>query len=301
MIPFCNTTSHDQILRQFDDAIYIIRELGAESDNPALLFSGGKDSAVLLHLALAAYAPAKPPFTLLHVDTGHNFPEVIQFRDATFAAAGLRSVIASVEASIAKGRCVDAPSRNGLQTTTLLDAISEHRFDGLLGGARRDEERARAKERVFSHRNTFGQWEPRNQRPELWKVYNARKHPGEHFRVFPLSDWTELDVWNYIADNDVQLPSIYFAHEREVYDQNNHLVAVTPWTPAAGRPTRTSTVRYRTVGDATCTAAIESTAATLADIIAETSVTRISERGSTRIDDSLTDGAMETRKTQGYF
>jgi sulfate adenylyltransferase subunit 2 len=289
-----------------DEAITIIREVAAECERPVLLFSGGKDSVVVLHLAQRAFFPARIPFPVMHVDTGHNFDEVIEFRDRTVKQFEVDLIVASVEESIERGRVRDVSgfgaSRNTLQTVTLLDAIAEHRFDAVFGGARRDEERARAKERVVSHRDEFGQWDPKNQRPELWGLYNTRHHRGEHLRVFPLSNWTELDVWRFIAERDVELPSLYFAHEREVFRRDGMLMAVNPHI--ARRPTEepfTATVRFRTVGDATCTAAVESEAATVADIVAETAVARLTERGATRADDRISEAGMEDRKRQGYF
>ena len=271
-----------------------------------LLFSGGKDSVVMLHLAQRAFFPARIPFPVMHVDTGHNFEEVIEFRDRTVKQFEVDLLIASVEEAIARGRVRDVSgfgaSRNTLQTVALLDAIAEHRFDAVFGGARRDEERARAKERVVSHRDEFGQWDPKNQRPELWGLYNTRHHRGEHVRVFPLSNWTELDVWRFIAERDVELPSLYYAHEREVFRRDGMLMAVNPHVPAGPREVPfTATVRFRTIGDATCTAAVESTAATVADILAETAVARLTERGATRADDRISEAGMEDRKRQGYF
>ena len=293
-------------IRLEDEAITIIREIAAECERPVLLFSGGKDSVVMLHLAQRAFFPARIPFPVMHVDTGHNFEEVVEFRDRTVKQFEVDLLIASVEESIARGRVRDVSgfgsSRNTLQTVTLLDAIAEHRFDAVFGGARRDEERARAKERVVSHRDEFGQWDPKNQRPELWSLYNTQHHRGEHVRVFPLSNWTELDVWRFIADRDVELPSLYYAHEREVFRRDGMLMAVHPYV--ARRPTETpctKTVRFRTIGDATCTAAVESSAATVADILAETAAARLTERGATRADDRISEAGMEDRKRQGYF
>ncbi|AKT50553.1 sulfate adenylyltransferase subunit CysD [Arsenicicoccus sp. oral taxon 190] len=286
------------------EGIQIIREVVAEFDRPALLFSGGKDSAVLLHLALKALAPAPLPITLLHVDTGHNFPEVIDFRDRVVAAHGLQLVVAHVEEWLADGRLTERPdgTRNPLQTIPLLDSIAEHRFDAVLGGARRDEDRARAKERVFSIRDAFGGWDPRTQRPELWQVYNGRHAPGEHTRVFPLSNWTELDVWHYIEREGVELPSIYYAHERDVHARDGMWMTSGPWGgPRDGETVERRSVRYRTVGDGSCTGAVESTAATIADVIAEVSISRLTERGATRADDRLSEAAMEDRKREGYF
>jgi sulfate adenylyltransferase subunit 2 len=289
-----------------DEAITIIREIAAECERPVLLFSGGKDSVVMLHLAQRAFFPARIPFPVMHVDTGHNFEEVIEFRDRTVKQFEVDLLIASVEDAIARGRVRDVSgfgaSRNTLQTVALLDAIAEQRFDAVFGGARRDEERARAKERVVSHRDEFGQWDPKNQRPELWGLYNTSHHRGEHVRVFPLSNWTELDVWRFVADRDVELPSLYYAHEREVFRRDGMLMAVNPHV--LRRPTEvpfTATVRFRTIGDATCTAAVESTASTVADILAETAVARLTERGATRADDRISEAGMEDRKRQGYF
>ena len=289
-----------------DESIGIIREAAAEFERPALLFSGGKDSVVMLHLAIAAFRPAPLPFPVMHVDTGHNFPEVVEFRDRTVSVHGLRLIVASVQASIDAGRVADVTgpraSRNTLQTVTLLDAIAEHRFDAVFGGARRDEERARAKERVFSHRDEFGQWDPKQQRPEPWGIFNTRHRPGEHFRVFPLSNWTELDIWRFIADRDVELPDIYYAHERQVFRRDGLLMAVNPFvTLLPGETPFSTTVRFRTVGDATCTAAIESTATTPAQVVEETAVARLTERGATRADDRISEAGMEDRKRQGYF
>ncbi|GMA21158.1 sulfate adenylyltransferase subunit CysD [Arsenicicoccus piscis] len=286
------------------ESIQIIREVVAEFDRPALLFSGGKDSAVLLHLALKAMTPAPLPITLLHVDTGHNLPEVIDFRDRIVAEHGLDLVVANVEDWIADGRLQERPdgTRNPLQTVPLLDTVNERRFDALLGGARRDEDRARAKERIFSVRDAFGGWDPRRQRPELWQVYNGRHAPGEHTRVFPISNWTELDVWHYIDIESVELPSIYYAHERPVWLRDGMWMTPGPWgQPAEGDELLVKTVRYRTVGDGSCTGAVESTAATIDEIIAEISVSRLTERGATRADDRLTEAAMEDRKREGYF
>lgn len=288
------------------ESIHIIREVAAEFERPVLLFSGGKDSVVMMHVAIKAFAPARLPFPIMHVDTGHNFPEVIEFRDKAAEKAGARLVIASVEESIAKGRVVEETgpraSRNRLQTTTLLDGIAEHRFDAVFGGARRDEEKARAKERVYSFRDDFGQWDPKNQRPELWSLYNGRHKQGEHIRVFPLSNWTELDIWQYIAEEGIELPPIYFAHSRAVFRRDGMLLAVGPYvTLMDDEEPFEMVVRYRTVGDASCTGAVESSAATLDDIIAEVSATRITERGATRADDRVSEAAMEDRKREGYF
>jgi sulfate adenylyltransferase subunit 2 len=280
------------------EAIHVIREVAAELSKPVLLFSGGKDSIVLLHLARKAFRPGDIPFRVMHVDTGHNFPEVIEFRDRHVPDI----VVASVQDSIDRGRVRDEPSRNQLQTTTLLDAISEHGFDAAFGGARRDEERSRAKERVFSFRDDFGQWDPRRQRPELWDLYNGRVRRGEHVRVFPLSNWTELDVWEYVRVEGLELPPIYFAHEREVFARDGMLYAVCDVLPLRdGEEPFLESVRYRTVGDMTCTGAVRSRAATLDDVIAEIAATRITERGETRADDRVSEAAMEDRKRVGYF
>ncbi len=270
------------------------------------MFSGGKDSIVLLRLAEKAFRPARFPFPLLHVDTGHNFPEAIEYRDRRVAELGERLVVASVQDSIDKGRVTEETgpraSRNRLQTTTLLDAIEEHGFDAAIGGARRDEERARAKERIFSHRDEFGQWDPKNQRPELWSLYNGRIRRGEHLRVFPLSNWTELDVWQYIELEDIPLPSLYFAHRREVFERDGMLYAVSPFSKLLPHERVTAEiVRFRTVGDMSCTGAVRSDATTLAQVIAEVAAARITERGATRADDKFTEASMEDRKREGYF
>ena len=288
------------------ESIHIFREVAAEFERPVLLYSGGKDSVVMLHLALKAFAPCALPFPVMHVDTGHNFPEVIEYRDAAVVRAGARLVVASVEESIRKGRVVEETgpraSRNRLQTTTLLDAIEEHRFDAAFGGGRRDEEKARAKERVFSFRDEFGQWDPKNQRPELWSLYNGRHKQGEHIRAFPLSNWTELDIWQYIAAENIELPTIYYAHRREVFKRDGMWLAVGPYvTVMEGEVPVEMTVRYRTVGDASCTGAVESTATTVEEVIEEVAATRITERGATRADDRATEAAMEDRKKEGYF
>jgi sulfate adenylyltransferase subunit 2 len=288
------------------EAIHIMREVAAELSKPVLLFSGGKDSIVLLRLAEKAFRPAPFPFPLMHVDTGHNFPEVIAFRDRRVAELGERLVVASVQESIDRGRVVEETgpraSRNRLQTTTLLDAIEEHEFDAAFGGARRDEERARAKERIFSFRDDFGQWDPRRQRPELWSIYNGRIRKGEHVRVFPLSNWTELDVWQYIAKERLEVPAIYFAHEREVFHRDGMLYAISPHVQLIdGEEPFTESVRYRTVGDMSCTGAVRSTATALHDVVAEIAATKITERGETRADDRVTEAAMEDRKVAGYF
>ena len=287
------------------EAIHILREAAAESRAPALLFSGGKDSLVLLRLAEKAFRPAGFPFPLLHVDTGHNFPEVINFRDATAARLGERLLVRQVADSIARGSVADPGplgSRNALQSVTLLEAVAELEFDALIGGARRDEEKARAKERVFSHRDAFGQWDPRRQRPELWSLYNARVGPGQHLRVFPISNWTERDVWQYIAREGIALPDIYLAHPREVIERGDRLLAVTPVTPArAGEKVSLRSVRYRTVGDMTCTCPVLSNAHSIAAVLAETLLARVSERGATRLDDRTSEASMEARKREGYF
>ncbi|MBX3750707.1 MAG: sulfate adenylyltransferase subunit CysD [Opitutaceae bacterium] len=287
------------------EAVHIIREAAAWFPHAAILFSGGKDSLVLAALARKAFAPARPPFALLHVDTGHNFPETLEFRDRFARDFGYRLVIRRVQDSIDAGRVAEETgpnaSRNALQTVTLLDAIAELRLDAALGGGRRDEEKARAKERVFSHRDCYGQWDPKNQRPELWRLYNGRKQPDEHFRVFPLSNWTELDVWSYIQREKLPLPSLYFAHEREVFLRHGTLLAVSPHLPLqAQESSRREVVRFRTVGDMTCTGAIRSAARDLDTIIAEVAAARQTERG-TRYDDRRSDTAMEDRKRQGYF
>jgi sulfate adenylyltransferase subunit 2 len=289
-----------------DEAVHILRELAAERERPCLLFSGGKDSIVLVRLAEKAFRPARFPFPLLHVDTGHNFPETLEYRDRRVAELGERLIVAHVQDSIDRGRVVDETgpraSRNRLQTTTLLDAIEEHEFDAAIGGARRDEERARAKERIFSHRDEFGQWDPKHQRPELWSLYNGRIRRGEHLRVFPLSNWTELDVWQYIAQEAIPLPSIYFSHRREVFERDRMLYAANPFvTLLPTERIRTETVRFRTIGDMTCTGAVRSDATTLDEVIAEVAAARLTERGATRADDRFTEAAMEDRKREGYF
>jgi sulfate adenylyltransferase subunit 2 len=288
------------------ESIHLLREVAAEFERPCLLFSGGKDSVVMLHVARKAFWPARLPFPVMHVDTGHNFREVIEFRDRTVERLDVRLVVASVQESIDTGRVVEdtgpRASRNRLQTTTLLDAIEQHGFDAVMGGARRDEEKARAKERFFSFRDEFGQWDPKNQRPELWNLYNGRHRKGEHIRVFPLSNWTELDIWQYIAEEQIELPPIYFAHRRTVFRRDGLLMAVTEFLePGDGEEVFEETVRYRTVGDATCTAAVESGADTLDAIIAEVASSRITERGATRADDKFSEAAMEDRKREGYF
>jgi len=301
------TTYHLPHLRTLEaEAVQVMREVAAEFERPVLLFSGGKDSIVLLRLAEKAFRPGPFPFPVMHVDTGHNFPEAIEYRDRRVEEIGERLIVASVQESIDQGRVVEETgpraSRNALQTVTLLDAIREHGFDAAFGGARRDEERARAKERVLSFRDEFGQWEPQRQRPEVWSLYNARIRKGEHARVFPISNWTELDVWQYIAEEELEVPSIYFAHEREVFERDGMLYAVSPFVQMLDeeRPF-TATVRYRTVGDMSCTGAVESAAATLEEVVAEIAATEVTERGQTRADDRVTEAAMEDRKRQGYF
>ena len=288
------------------EAIHVMREVAAEFERPAVLFSGGKDSIVMLALAEKAFWPARIPFPVMHVDTGHNFPEVIEFRDRRVGELGERLIVASVQESIDKGRAVEETgpraSRNRLQTVTLLDALAEHGFDAAFGGARRDEERARAKERIFSFRDDFGQWDPKRQRPELWNLYNGRIKQGENVRVFPISNWTELDVWEYIDQEGLEVPSIYFAHEREVFGRDGMLYA---WREGVelidGERVMTETVRYRTVGDMTCTGGVRSRALTLEEVVSEIAATRITERGETRADDRVTEAAMEDRKKAGYF
>lgn len=287
------------------EAIFVLREVAAQFERPALLFSGGKDSIVMARLAQRAFAPAKIPFPLVHVDTGHNFAEAIEYRDWFAEDVGARLIVRYVEDSIKAGRCQEEkgpnPSRNGLQTVTLLDTIEEFKFDACLGGARRDEEKARAKERFFSHRDEFGQWDPKNQRPELWNLFNGRKNLGEHFRVFPLSNWTEMDVWQYIARENLRIPSIYFSHTRKVVNRNGVLLAESPYiTLLEGEKYEERVVRYRTVGDSTCTGAVESPASTLTEVIQEVASARVTERG-TRADDKRSESAMEDRKKAGYF
>ena len=300
----------DYLLSQLDvleaESIYVMREVAAEFERPVLLFSGGKDSVVMLALAERAFWPARIPFPVMHIDTGHNFAEVLEFRDRRVAELGTRLIVGSVQESIDAGRAAEETgrwaSRNRLQTTTLLDSIAGHRFDAVFGGARRDEEKARAKERVFSFRDEFGQWDPKNQRPELWNVYNTRIRRGEHIRVFPLSNWTELDVWHYLAREKLEIPSIYFAHARTVFERDGILLADSPFvTRTADERLFEATVRYRTVGDMTCTGAVESTATTVAEVIAEIAAARITERGQTRADDRASEAAMEDRKREGYF
>ncbi len=296
--------SHLQALEA--ESIFIIREVVAEFSRPVLLFSGGKDSAVMLWLAEKAFAPAPLPFPLMHVDTGHNFPEVLEYRDQRVAALGARLVVASVQELIDSGRVVEEKgpraSRNRLQTVPLLEAIAKHQFDSVFGGARRDEEKARAKERVFSFRDEFGQWDPKNQRPELWNLYNARHRRGEHIRVFPLSNWTEMDIWQYIAQEGIPLPSIYYSHRREVFRRDGMLMACSPYLPLLpGEQVTSARVRFRTVGDMTCTACVESEATTVEQVIQEVAASRVTERGASRADDKFSETAMEDRKREGYF
>ncbi len=287
------------------EAIYILREVAAQFERPCLLFSGGKDSVVMVHLSLKAFWPAKLPYPLVHIDTGHNFPETIEFRDALVERKGLRLLVGEVQATIDAGRAQDEkgpfPSRNAIQSVTLLETIEAQSFDACIGGARRDEEKARAKERIFSHRDDFGTWAPKQQRPELWGLYNGRKQPGEHFRVFPLSNWTELDIWQYIQREQIELPSLYFSHEREVFEHQGTLLAITDFlgAPQGATVTRRK-VRFRTVGDATCTGAVASEAASIDEVIAEVASARVTERGG-RADDRRSETAMEDRKKQGYF
>jgi sulfate adenylyltransferase subunit 2 len=302
-VPSLHRRSHLDALES--EAIYVLRETAAEFERPILLFSGGKDSTVLVRLARKAFWPAPIPFALLHVDTGHNFPEALEFRDRLARETGVELVVRTVQDSIDRGRCVEetgpGASRNALQSVTLLDAIAELRIDAALGGARRDEEKARAKERFFSHRDAFGQWNPQNQRPEIWSLFNAHRNPGEHFRVFPLSNWTELDVWRYIARERIELPSLYFAHRREVVERGGQLLARTPWVPLLdGERYEERRVRFRTVGDATCTGAMESEAGSVEEVLAELAHLRVGERGA-RADDHRSEAALEDRKRQGYF
>jgi sulfate adenylyltransferase subunit 2 len=301
---------HGYRLSQLDvleaESVHVMREVAAEFERPVLLFSGGKDSVVMLRLAEKAFWPARIPFPVMHVDTGHNFAEVVGFRDRRVGELGVRLIVASVQESIDAGRVAEEPgrwaSRNRLQTVTLLDAIEGHRFDAVFGGARRDEEKARAKERVFSFRDEFGQWDPKNQRPELWNVYNTRIRPGEHIRVFPLSNWTELDVWGYIGREGLALPPIYFAHTRRVFERDGVLLADSPYVRRGeDEPVFEARVRYRTVGDMSCTGAVKSSAATVGEVIEEILATRVTERGQTRADDRTSEAAMEDRKKEGYF
>nr|WP_197683112.1 sulfate adenylyltransferase subunit CysD [Jiangella sp. DSM 45060] len=299
---------HEYQLSQLDfleaEAVHIFREVAAELERPVLLFSGGKDSIVMLRLAEKAFWPAPMPFPVMHVDTGHNFPEVLEFRDRRVAELGVNLVVASVPDAIERGLVAEEPngSRNRIQTPVLLEAVEKHRFTALFGGARRDEEKARAKERVFSFRDDFGQWDPKNQRPELWNLYNGRIHLGESIRVFPLSNWTELDVWHYIQREEIAVPSIYYAHEREVFERDGMLFANNEFCrPREGEPTFAATVRYRTVGDASLTAAVRSDADTVEKVIEEVAATRLTERGATRGDDRVSEAAMEDRKKEGYF
>ena len=303
---FIDATSHRHLDWLESEAIHIMREVAAECSKPALLFSGGKDSVVLLRIAEKAFRPGKFPFPLVHIDTGHNFEEVISFRDRRVAELGEQLIVGSVEDSIKRGtvrlRNPQTDSRNAAQAVTLLETIAEHQFDACIGGARRDEEKARAKERIFSFRDEFGQWNPKAQRPELWDLYNTRVHAGENMRVFPISNWTELDVWQYIAREQLALPEIYFAHQREVIPRNGLLVPVTPLTPPRdGESIEVRTVRFRTVGDISCTCPVASDAADVEAIIAETAVTQITERGATRMDDQTSEASMEKRKKEGYF
>lgn len=302
--PHALAVSSARLARLEAEAVYILREL-AVFERPALLFSGGKDSAVLLYLAMLAFAPQKPPFALLHIDTGHNFEDVLAFRDRRAEETGLKLIVRSVEDSIRRGSVrVAGPtaSRNAAQAVTLVEAQQEFGFDALIGGARRDEEKARAKERVFSHRDAFGAWRPRAQRPELWGLYNRHIAPGEHMRAFPLSNWTEADVWAYIAREVIELPRLYYAHQREVVRREGLLFPVTPLTPPReGEQIERLSVRFRTVGDVTCTCPVESTAATVSDVLAETLTASVSERGATRMDDRANAAAMERRKIEGYF
>jgi len=296
--------THLEVLES--ESIQIIREVAAEFERPALLFSGGKDSIVMLRLAEKAFWPARIPFPVVHIDTGHNFPEVIDYRDRRVAELGVKLIVGSVQEAIDAGTMVDETgpraSRNRLQTPVLLETIAKGRFDAVFGGARRDEEKARAKERVYSFRDEFGQWDPKNQRPELWNLYNGRHRMGEHIRVFPISNWTELDIWQYIADDQIEIPSIYFAHERPVFERDGMLMAEVGLLPhLPGERVEERTVRFRTVGDMTCTAAVASGARTIEDVIAEIAATRITERGSSRADDKTSDAAMEDRKREGYF
>ncbi|MFM2070092.1 MAG: sulfate adenylyltransferase subunit CysD [Actinomycetota bacterium] len=304
--PAADSIDADRRLAELEaHAIFVIREVAAECERPVLLFSGGKDSVVMLHLARRAFEPGRIPFPVMHVDTGHNFPEVIEFRDSLVAEFDVRLVVASVQDAIDEGRVPDpgpTGSRNRLQTQPLLYEINRNNFDAAFGGARRDEDKARAKERVLSFRDSFGQWDPKNQRPELWRLYNARVRPGEHLRAFPLSDWTELDIWRYIAVNDVALPQMYYSHRRTVVARDGMLLATGPFTPPVGNEVAyEETVRYRTVGDMTCTGAVLSSASNAWDVLAEVEQSRITERGATRADDRFSEAAMEDRKREGYF
>lgn len=288
-----------------DESIYVFREAAAQFENPAILFSGGKDSIILVHLARKAFFPAKFPFPLVHIDTGHNFAETIEFRDKLVQKLGARLIVGSVQQSIDDGKAVEetgpGASRNWLQTVTLLDTIKQYKVDAAIGGGRRDEEKARAKERFFSHRDTFGQWDPKNQRPELWDIFNGRKNPGEHFRIFPISNWTELDVWQYLKKENIELPSLYFSHKRQVFDRDGVTLAYTDYIELhPHEKVYEKTVRFRTVGDATCTGTVDSAANHIDDIIAEVAASRVTERGN-RSDDKRTESAMEDRKLQGYF
>ena len=297
-------TALTQLQRLEAESIHIFRETAAEGERPVLLFSGGKDSVVMLHLAAKAFWPAPIPFPVLHVDTGHNFPEVLEFRDRTVEQLHIRLEVAKVQDYLDDGRLTERPdgTRNQLQTVPLLDAITEGRHDVVYGGARRDEEKARAKERIISLRDEFGQWDPRNQRPELWSLYNTRHRPGEHVRVFPLSNWTELDIWSYITEQGIELPSLYYAHERDVVSRDGMWLAVGEHvSPREGETVQTRTVRYRTVGDMSCTGAVESPAATAQEVLAEVRTSTLTERGATRADDRVSEAAMEDRKREGYF
>jgi len=300
------TTDVSQLAYLEAEAMHIIREVAAEFERPCLLFSGGKDSIVVLHLALKAFAPAPLPFPIMHVDTGHNFPEVIEFRDKTVEKHGLRLIVASVQEAIDSGKAVEETgpraSRNRLQTGVLLDGIETNKFDACFGGARRDEEKARAKERVYSFRDEFGQWDPKGQRPELWNLYNGRHKMGEHFRIFPISNWTELDVWHYIRDEEIEIPHVYYAHNRPVFERDGMWLGITEFLqPGENEVAEERLVRFRTIGDATCTGAVESPASTIEQVIEEVAATRITERGATRADDRVTEAAMEDRKKEGYF